>query len=98
MTFNSTMRIFARACLLALIFVTDDTKAQAPACLTAQMMDVDGIVTACCESARGGSCTDAFPVTCPHACARVVVPYVDSCGSTLELMPDDVFPSFHITG
>ena len=53
----------------------------------------------CCESAvNGGNCGTMFPATCSHSCARLVVPYIDSCGTMLRALPDEAFPGLHIAG
>jgi hypothetical protein len=75
-------------------FLVDDTFAQA--CTTNDMMDVVDIVTTCCES-QIDKCAFMFPATCAHTCARLVVPYVDMCGSMLTVMPNEAFP-FPIDG
>ena len=81
--------------LLALL-LADGALAQD--CSTAEMMNVQEIVATCCESADGGECGTVFPATCSHSCARLVVPYIDSCGTILRVMPDEAFPGIHIAG
>eukprot|EP01052_Picozoa_sp_SAG31_P025668 SAG31_NODE_2264_length_6057_cov_6.828634_2_plen_781_part_00 len=66
-------------------------------CSTADLMNVQPIVETCCESVAG-NCGQVFPPTCTHSCARLVVPYIDSCRGLLEHLPNEVFSdvSLHI--
>ena len=89
--------MMARALPLLALLLADAALAQD--CSTAEMMSVQEIVTTCCESAvDGGDCGTVFPATCSHSCARLVVPYIDSCGTILRVMPDEAFPGIHIAG
>ena len=87
----------ARALPLLALLLADAALAQV--CLTAELMSVQEIVATCCESAVDGSdCGTVFPATCSHSCARLVVPYIDSCGTMLRALPDEAFPGLHIAG
>ena len=89
--------MMARALPLLALLLADAALAQD--CSTAEMMSVQEIVTTCCESAvDGGDCGTVFPATCSHSCARLVVPYIDSCGTMLRALPDEAFPGLHIAG
>ena len=41
-------------------------------CATSELMDIEGIVETCCES-EPSQCADAFPATCSHTCASMLV-------------------------
>ena len=89
--------MMARALPLLALLLADAALAQD--CSTTEMMNVQDIVATCCESAvNGGNCGTMFPATCSHSCARLVVPYIDSCGTILRVMPDEAFPGLHIAG
>ena len=88
--------MMARVLPLLALLLADAALAQD--CSTAEMMNVQDVVATCCESADGGDCGTVFPATCSHSCARLVVPYIDSCGTILRVMPDEAFPGLHIAG
>ena len=79
-------------------FLVEGAVAQAAAeCPASEMSNVVDIISTCCESRLGG-CSASFPATCVHTCASLVVPYVDSCGTILNMMPDGMFTTFQISG
>ena len=59
------------AVAMLLVGRASETYAQAN-CVTADLMEAEGIVATCCESVDGG-CESAFPATCTHTCASLVV-------------------------
>eukprot|EP01052_Picozoa_sp_SAG31_P025026 SAG31_NODE_2168_length_6266_cov_11.946976_3_plen_123_part_00 len=89
-------RALAILLMHAMLFEFEVASAQ-DRCSTADLMNAQDIVATCCESGND-DCGTIFPATCAHSCARLVVPYIDSCGTLLEVMPDETFPGIHITG
>ena len=51
------------------------------ACGFARISEVHGITTTCCESLGDDDCSSGFPATCGSACADVLVPFWEECGS-----------------
>ena len=53
----------------------------ADACGFARISEVHGITTVCCESTGDDDCSAGFPTTCASACADVLVPFYEECGT-----------------
>eukprot|EP01052_Picozoa_sp_SAG31_P050919 SAG31_NODE_11851_length_992_cov_2.357223_1_plen_209_part_10 len=70
--------------------------ARVEACTMTTLNGVSDIVASCCEDQPGG-CSESFPATCSHGCARLLVPFVDECDDLLRAMPDETFNSFHLS-
>jgi hypothetical protein len=79
------------AVAMLLVGRASETYAQAN-CVTADLMEAEGIVATCCESVDGG-CESAFPATCTHTCASLVVrqtlwnPFSSACARLLPRVP-----------
>ena len=56
----------------------------AQACGFARIAEVQGITAVCCESLGDDTCEGGFPLTCGSACADVLVPFYEECGSFIS--------------
>eukprot|EP01043_Picozoa_sp_COSAG02_P110418 COSAG02_NODE_46537_length_348_cov_0.626506_1_plen_85_part_01 len=60
------------------------TARRANACGFARISEVQGITATCCEVLGNDDCSTGFPTTCASACADVLVPFWEECGTFIE--------------
>ena len=87
------------AAALALVYASD-LAGRAGACGFARISEVHGITATCCESLGDDDCSTGFPTTCASACADVLVPFWEECGTFVEGLSSASFnfdiPSFGV--
>ena len=84
--------------LASLLPFPEVSVAQSEDCSVADFMEAENVVATCCESVLG-NCAESFPATCAHTCARLVVPYFDSCDSMITAMSAaSPFTTFQVDG
>ena len=56
-----------------------------------RLMQAGSILATCCESTNSSDCGNGFPPTCTIQCAKLMVPFYNSCSKTLKSMPKGHF-------
>ena len=83
-------RLLATAAIAALAFGGRPCYAQTH-CGFDRLVNTESILATCCESTKARDCGKGFPPKCTLQCAKLLVPFYNSCAATLKTMPKGHF-------